>query len=700
MEVLIVGSVIGIGALISKLNENKAKVTNKNDALQGLLSNGKMDKYMIQNMKDQNLYLNKGNPRDTNKLHLQENFTSNKSQENFEANDKSQYLSTDLNRIDNEIVSERNLEIGNDIHRKSFEHNNMVPFFGSNLKQNMNPTHGRTLFNYQNGSDDHYQQKKEVGLFFEPKKNVGNVYGHQNANINLNDRFRVSNYRNNETPIEKIQVGPGLNKGFTAMPSGGFHQGDSRDYILPKKVNETRTLNNPKVTYKGRILSGKKISKRGVTTDVHKRQPERYYKNEPNKYFTTTGDHLGHTQYPLQLLKNTNRKTTILEKRLGPATHANGNQDTVRSKVKKPFKSQLFNDGPRNATCHEEWSISENNGDNNGVEHFTQYQKQPNIRHNNGRNDDYGKKSFINNKTIRCVTGLKSVVLNKKSNADIGEARNGQEPRFTKKQNFVGNNGVGLKVNSIYSKQQYHDPHDIARTTIKETTENNNYNGNLGPQRPENNVYHQPGDRAKTTTRETTMVHDVLGNINIQEGNANNSSYKNVHDNLVACTTNREMTSVDYTGNAEGNMGQTQGGYQVTDATAKGTKRQYLADIDYTGNVGNAEGINKPMSYADIYNATIKSIRNDLEKNRIPSTEGAKKMNNNINYLTNKDMKNAYDNRVTIPNKHNEVSLNTINPSMKIKNTLNDKSLGDRNNPSILSAFKNNPFSKPLNVSV
>ena len=26
----------------------------------------------------------------------------------------------------------------------------------------MNPTHGRTLFNYQNGSDDHYQQKKEV----------------------------------------------------------------------------------------------------------------------------------------------------------------------------------------------------------------------------------------------------------------------------------------------------------------------------------------------------------------------------------------------------------------------------------------------------------------------------------------------------------------------------------------------------------
>ena len=106
------------------------------------------------------------------------------------------------------------------------------------------------------------------------------------------------------------------------------------------------------------------------------------------------------------------------------------------------------------------------------------------------------------------------------------------------------------------------------------------------------------------------------------------------------------------------------------------------------------------MSYADIYNATIKSIRNDLEKNRIPSTEGAKKMNNNINYLTNKDMKNAYDNRVTIPNKHNEVSLNTINPSMKIKNTLNDKSLGDRNNPSILSAFKNNPFSKPLNVSV
>lgn len=694
MEAIIVGSVIGIGALISKFNKKKDDVVVNDNTLTGIFTKGNMEKYMVENIKDQNIYLNKGNVRDTDRLNRVETFVGHYNSNN---------LSNDLNRIDNKIISERNLEIGNDIHRKNFEHNNMVPFFGSNLKQNMNPNHGRTLFNYQNGSDDHYQQKKEVGLFFKPERNMSNVYGHQNANINLNDRYNTSIYRNNETPIEKIRVGPGLNKGYTAKPSGGFHQGDSRDYILPKNVNQLRTVNNPKVSYKGRILSGQKINKRGITSDVHKRQPERFYKNEPNKYFTTTGDHLGHAHYPLQLLKNTNRKTTILEKRLGPATHVNGNQDIVRSKVKKAHKSQFFNDGPRNATCHEEWYIEgqkNNNTNEDGKEHFTSGNNQQNIRHNNGRNDDYGKKSFVNNRTIRCVTGLKSVVLNKKNPADIGESRNGQEPRFTKKQNFIGNNGVGLKISSIYNKQQYHDPNDIARTTIRETTEDNNYNGVLGPQQAESTVYHTPGDRAKTTVRETTMVNDVLGNINTQQNNFNNSSYINVHKNISAETTNREMTCTDYTGNAEGNMGQTRGGYQVTDATAKDTKRQFLADTEYTGNVGNTDGISKPMSYADVYNATIKSIRNELEKNRIPATEGTKQTNNNVNYLTNKDMKNAYDNRETTPNKHNEVNLNNINSSIKFKNKLNNNIISNRNNPSMISALKNNPFTKPLNVSV
>ena len=55
--------------------------------------------------------------------------------------------------------------------------------------------------------------------------------------------------RNNVAPIEQIRVGPGLNKGYTWKPSGGIQQSETRNYVLPKRTNETRVRNNPKVTY-------------------------------------------------------------------------------------------------------------------------------------------------------------------------------------------------------------------------------------------------------------------------------------------------------------------------------------------------------------------------------------------------------------------------------------------------------------------
>ena len=44
------------------------------------------------------------------------------------------------------------------------------------------------------------------------------------------DRIVPSKNRNNVLPFEKINVGPGINDGYSAMPSGGFHQ-DMRDQI-------------------------------------------------------------------------------------------------------------------------------------------------------------------------------------------------------------------------------------------------------------------------------------------------------------------------------------------------------------------------------------------------------------------------------------------------------------------------------------
>ena len=48
----------------------------------------------------------------------------------------------------------------------------------------------------------------------------------------------------------------------------------------------------------------------------------------------------------------------------------------------------------------------------------------------------------------------------------------------------------------MYNRSIYHEPGDRARTTIKETTSDNTYNGILNPQNSLKQRFHQPGDRA------------------------------------------------------------------------------------------------------------------------------------------------------------------------------------------------------------
>ena len=46
--------------------------------------------------------------------------------------------------------------------------------------------------------------------------------------------------------------------------------------MLPKSVNELRTLNNPKMEYKGRVVAGLKSGQRGITSKVNKNKPDTY----------------------------------------------------------------------------------------------------------------------------------------------------------------------------------------------------------------------------------------------------------------------------------------------------------------------------------------------------------------------------------------------------------------------------------------
>jgi hypothetical protein len=409
---------------------------------------------------------------------------------------------------------------GDPIHPNSFTHNNMTPYFGSNVKQNLDEFSTRGIFENFTGTQDTYQKKQEQGLLFEPQKNMGNVYGTGSLDGFMLDRYYVSNIRSNETPIEKVYVGPGLNQGYTNEPSGGFQQADSQDYVMPKTTDEIRVKTDPKISYYGRVVSGAKIAKPTKIGTVYKNKPDTFYIQEPDRYFTTTGQVIAMEQRPCIVTKYTNRKTTELKTRTGSAAPIHGTVAQVRSKYKISHKVSYGDGGLRNMDGTGTWSITDMLGLNT-----------PN---------DYGKKTIRirnNKRVLNEDNNTGQNVINFKSQIQKGTTRNGQKLKITKHGELIDNkrltgNYQGPKKSFVY------DPNDITRTTLKQQNIHNKRKGNMNSSVYKGIVY-DPNDVTRTTVKETN-IH------NKHAGHMANSMYKGVayDPNDIMRTTVKE-TNID-----------------------------------------------------------------------------------------------------------------------------------------------------------
>jgi len=590
-----------------------------------------------------------------------------------------------------------------------FTHNNMQPFFGGNLTQNVDEYATRGIFENFTGEQDSYQNKKEQGLFFDPQKNVTNVYGASNLSGYQMDRYYVSNVRSNETPVEKQYIAPNLNDGY-GNSGGGFIKGNggtqSIEYALPKTTDEMRVKTKPKISYYGRIVSGAHIAKPGKVGTLYKNRPDTFWVETPDRYFTTVGAVEAPAARACQVLKYTNRKTTELKTRVNSAAPVHGSKGVVRGKYKISDKITYENDGPRNATVEGQWSIMGMLG----------LDKTPN---------DYGKKSIRMRPNARTESGSKTAVLNLHSNVSKGEARNGQKAKKTMKEVTEENNNNGNIGMVQPGRGVVYDPNDVARTTMKETNihnnhagmmttieqsrgavydpeeyefrttnkelfENNNHSGNMGPR--EKRSYVESQDEARRTMKESTMVGDVMG---VASGMERNDGYLVKEVNVPA--THRDTTSISYMTNANKN---THGGYEVTEVQSVGTNRMF--SVEYTGNSGNTANTSNPMSYQDAYNATMKSVRDFQDEGFTPGAQAPSmgidpQMVHATTHRTG-DIQNQYlTERGVIPS----TMTNSI-PQMSEcnltseKNTLPNEPLADRINPVILDAFKQNPYSQSL----
>lgn len=223
-------------------------------------------------------------------------------------------------------------------------HNNMVPFFGANVTQTTysGATDG-ILDTYTGTGKNTFFHKEEAPAFFKPEAATGLPWGKQVETDFEQSRMVTSMALKNVFPIEPVQVGPGVNDGYTNLPSGGYQQDSIREFALPKTTDEIRVANKPKLTYSADPVPGSHfITDMGIQAPVKKNRPDRFQVLEGKDgslphVNTAVGQQVASAIYPNQVMKTQNRESTSVEYETPAQAAAGGYLSYIRA-FTEPFQ--------------------------------------------------------------------------------------------------------------------------------------------------------------------------------------------------------------------------------------------------------------------------------------------------------------------------------------------------------------------------
>ena len=520
---------------------------------------------------------------------------------------------------------------GQPINPKTFRHNNMVPFFGSRVKQNVDEFAGSTRLEHFTGTPSTFQEKKEISPMFQPEKNVGNVYGASNLDGYMRDRYIPSRLRQGELPTEKIYVGPGLADGYSACGKGGFHNFDAQEYAKPRNVDQLRTLTNPKVSYYGRVVAGKHIARPAKIGVVQKNRPDAYYQNTPNRYFTTVGATTGASQRSAIVLKNMDERKKS-RSYVGPAGPGN-------TATKYTINRSRFTESRKQAI---DGTI--------GIANATGFWSALMKAFGGG---DYGRSTTVAADTQRESHGHWGNA-ERTNGQNPGPIRDGNGPRRTRRIFLDDDEHMGIAAGR--EAHPVWDPEDVAKTTIKEQTIDNDY---IGPVTTEiKDAPAQDMTPLKTTQKETTHS-EHFGQVALNEDGA----YQN--ENVEARETNRESCNGEVIAPAHRATG---GGYETTNSNINLTERSQYDNVGYT------PGAQAP--------------------NEIPN---AKQINAQLRRTG--DMKNdAIRSRGVVPTRIvNSIQQTNLQSVTRTRTRLPVNEIANRTqDPTLLNAFRSNPYTQSL----
>ncbi len=347
---------------------------------------------------------------------------------------------------------------GQKIPSNEFKHNNMQPFFGGRIKQNVAPQANTSRLDAYNGNGSVQMKKREVENMFETSRApYGNPYGMEDNTDFFQSRVssQAPVVRNGERPFEPTRVGSGIGEKFGFSGKGGFQQMEINEIMRPKDTNELRVLSNPKETYDKPMVPGQHFV--GTNADVadvgevRKYKPDTFYIDETGeRFFVTTGDLIKETVRSTQVLPHTTRPETSVEYG-GSASSQDFGESYVTGSYRMPMAQQYGGAGYRNADM------------------TSYYTKDV-----GGTEADYGKSSIEIRPNERNETSERVMALNP-APADNQLVTNHytDDARPTRRSETVGNirmTGTPITFAERAPAITVWDPKDVARTTVKEST--------------------------------------------------------------------------------------------------------------------------------------------------------------------------------------------------------------------------------------
>lgn len=388
------------------------------------------------------------------------------------------------NYIDGDKIT--SLLTGQTMNTSDFVHNNMQPFFGSRVRQNVGPDANTGRLDRYTGSGSTDIRKKEVEQMFDnTAQPFGNVYGLEDSSEFIQGRINDPRNRAGERPFEPVKVAPGVGEGFSSTGKGGFQQLEVNDLMMKniRKTEDLRVLTNPKESYNTPVVPGQQFIGKAMDSpgEVRKYRPDTFYVDETGERFGPGGQaaYQKETVRPIQVMPHTAREDTSVEYK-GPGGSQEFGMNYVVGSYKTPAHQQYAGAGYRNADG-------------------TTYMKQ-------GAQDDYGKEGFEIRPNERYFTGDRSQGLNL-SPAEAGAVTTHyeDESRPTRRGETIGNihqAGVATGYANSAPAITVWDPSDVARTTVKEGTIRMDYFGGAAPADiPTRLKVYDPADIARVTQK-------------------------------------------------------------------------------------------------------------------------------------------------------------------------------------------------------